>query len=57
VTGWDFTAEEGKTVGLRGVNLMRVYNLRAGMTKEMDYLSSRYGSTHPDGQYKSASHH
>jgi aldehyde:ferredoxin oxidoreductase len=52
VTGWDFTAEEAKAVGLRIVNLMKAFNLRAGITKELDYPSTRYGSTHVDGPWK-----
>ena len=52
ITGWNFTPEEGKTVGLRAVNLLKAFNIRAGITKEMDYPSSRYGSTHIDGKWK-----
>jgi len=48
-TGWDFTAEEGKRSGRRAVNLMRVFNLRAGIGKEHDRPSARYGSTPVDG--------
>ncbi|UCD44100.1 MAG: hypothetical protein JSV27_08120 [Candidatus Bathyarchaeota archaeon] len=48
-TGWDFTSEEGKRVGLRAVNLMRAYNLRVGMGKEHDRPSARYGSIPVDG--------
>ncbi len=48
-TGWDFTAEEGKRVGLRAVNLMRAYNLRVGIGAEYDRPSTRYGSTPVDG--------
>jgi len=48
-TGWDFTAEEGKRVGLRAVNLMRAYNLRVGIGTEYDRPSTRYGSTPVDG--------
>jgi aldehyde:ferredoxin oxidoreductase len=48
-TGWTFTAEEGKRVGLRAVNLMRAFNLRAGIGKEHDRPSARYGSTPVDG--------
>ena len=51
-TGWNFTPEEGMTVGRRTVNLMKAFNIRAGITKEKDYPSPRYGSTHVDGQYK-----
>jgi len=48
-TGWDFTAEEGNRSGRRAVNLMRVFNLRAGIGKEHDRPSVRYGSTPVDG--------
>jgi aldehyde:ferredoxin oxidoreductase len=48
-TGWDFTEEEGKIVGLRAVNLMRAFNLRVGIRKEHDRPSTRYGSTPVDG--------
>jgi aldehyde:ferredoxin oxidoreductase len=48
-TGWDLTPEEGKTIGLRAVNLMRAFNLRTGMGKEHDRPSARYGSTPVDG--------
>jgi aldehyde:ferredoxin oxidoreductase len=48
-TGWDFTAEEGQKVGQRAVNLMRVFNLRAGIGSEQDRPSARYGSTPVDG--------
>ena len=52
VTGWDFTPEEAKSVGLRAVNLMRAFNIRGGIMKELDYPSTRYGSTHTDGPWK-----
>jgi aldehyde:ferredoxin oxidoreductase len=48
-TGWDFTPEEGKRVGLRAVNLMRAFNFRAGIGAEHDRPSARYGSTPVDG--------
>jgi aldehyde:ferredoxin oxidoreductase len=48
-TGWNFTAEEGRRVGRRAVNLMRAFNLRTGMRKEHDRPSIRYGSTPIDG--------
>ena len=49
VTGWDFTFEEAMQVGRRAVNLMRAFNIRNGITNEMDRPSSRYGSTPTDG--------
>lgn len=48
-TGWDFTAEEGHRAGRRAVNLMRAFNLRAGIVREHDRPSARYGSTPVDG--------
>ena len=51
-TGWDFTTEEAKSVGLRAVNLMKVFNIRAGIMRDRDYPSARYGSTHMDGPWK-----
>jgi len=48
-TGWGFTAEEGHRAGRRAVNLMRAFNLRAGIEKELDRPSARYGSTPVDG--------
>ncbi|MEM2126329.1 MAG: aldehyde ferredoxin oxidoreductase C-terminal domain-containing protein, partial [Candidatus Methanosuratincola sp.] len=35
--------------GRRIVNLLRVFNLRCGITKEMDAPSARYGSIPQDG--------
>ncbi|MFQ6095053.1 MAG: aldehyde ferredoxin oxidoreductase family protein [Candidatus Bathyarchaeia archaeon] len=55
VTGWDFTPEEAKRVGLRAVNLMRAFNIRAGITRELDRPSARYGSTPVDGPSKGKS--
>jgi len=52
VTGWDFTPEEAKTVGLRAVNLMKTFNVKAGITREFDSPSARYGSTPVDGPSK-----
>jgi aldehyde:ferredoxin oxidoreductase len=49
VTGWEFTQDEAKNVGLRAVNLMKVFNLRAGIGRELDAPSERYGSTPVDG--------
>jgi aldehyde:ferredoxin oxidoreductase len=55
VTGWDFTEEEAKNVGLRAVNIMKVYNLKAGIGRELDAPSERYGSTPFDGPNKGVS--
>jgi len=55
VTGWDFTPEEAKRVGLRAVNLMRAFNIKTGITRELDRPSERYGSTPIDGPSKGIS--
>lgn len=50
-TGWDFTAEEVRWLGLRIVNLLRAFNVRHGHTRELDAPSLRYGSTPIDGPH------
>lgn len=52
VTGWEISPEAAKVIGLRVINLMKVFNLRAGITKELDAPSERYGSTPVDGPTK-----
>jgi aldehyde:ferredoxin oxidoreductase len=52
ITGWNFTPEEAKQVGLRAVTLLKAFNIRAGITKELDRPSVRYGSTPIDGPSK-----
>jgi len=52
VTGWNLSAETAKEIGLRAVNTMKAFNLRAGITRELDYPSERYGSTPVDGPFK-----
>jgi aldehyde:ferredoxin oxidoreductase len=48
-TGWNMSPEEAKKVGLRAVNLLRAFNLQAGISTELDRPSPRYGSTPKDG--------
>ncbi len=48
-TGWDMTMKEAMMVGRRSVNLARAYNLRCGISGELDAPSVRYGSTALDG--------
>ncbi|MBN1319894.1 MAG: hypothetical protein JXA87_03540 [Thermoleophilia bacterium] len=48
-TGWDWDMEAAKEMGLRIVNLMRMFNFRHGLTKEMEAPSVRYSSTPTDG--------
>lgn len=49
VTGWDFGFDEAMAVGRRAINLMRVYNLRCGISGAMDRPSRRYSSTPTNG--------
>ncbi|MDH5702987.1 MAG: hypothetical protein OEY99_02130 [Aigarchaeota archaeon] len=55
VTGWDLAVEEARSIGLRVVNLLRAYNFRCGITRDMDRPSARYGSTPIDGPSKGKS--
>jgi aldehyde:ferredoxin oxidoreductase len=55
VTGWDFQVPDAVEFGLRIVNLMRMFNFRHGLTKEMEGPSERYGSTPVDGPAKGIS--
>ena len=48
-TGWDFTWEEARKVGLRAVNLLRAFNIRRGYATDVEMPSPRYGSPLPDG--------
>lgn len=52
VTGWDFTIPEAMDVGRRTINLLRMFNFRHGLKKEMEAPSVRYGSTPVDGPAK-----
>jgi len=52
ITGWDFTPEEANTAGRRIVNLLRAFNVRHGLTPDLEYPSPRYGSTPVDGPSK-----
>jgi aldehyde:ferredoxin oxidoreductase len=48
-TGWDVDVKEAVIIGKRAVNLARAFNLRAGISAELDAPSERYGSDLPDG--------
>jgi aldehyde:ferredoxin oxidoreductase len=48
-TGWDFTPEEAMQVGRRAVYLLRAFNIRKGLTADLERPSARYGSTPVDG--------
>ena len=48
-TGWNMDFHDAMTVGKRAANLARMFNLRCGISPELDRPSERYGSTLPDG--------
>ena len=48
-TGWDMDPQEALDVGRRAVNLLRAFNIRHGISPELDAPSPRYGSTPIDG--------
>jgi aldehyde:ferredoxin oxidoreductase len=48
-TGWNVTVEGAMEIGRRIVNLMKVFNVRHGLSSERDAPSPRYGSTPIDG--------
>ncbi len=54
-TGWDFSFAEALKVGRRAVTLMRVFNIKAGFSPELEKPSLRYGSTPVDGPNKGIS--
>jgi aldehyde:ferredoxin oxidoreductase len=49
VTGWSWDIPAAQEFGLRIVNIMRMFNFRHGLTKEVEAPSVRYGSTPTDG--------
>ncbi|MFH0914293.1 MAG: aldehyde ferredoxin oxidoreductase C-terminal domain-containing protein [Chloroflexota bacterium] len=55
VTGWEVNQEEAMQTGRRIINLLRLFNYRHGMTKEMEAPSPRYGSAQPDGPFEGKS--
>ena len=54
-TGWDFTLDEAMEVGRRTVNLLRVFNIRHGLTPDQETPTPRYGSAPADGPAKGKS--
>jgi aldehyde:ferredoxin oxidoreductase len=52
VTDWNFTGDEALAVGYRVVNLLRAFNVRHGLTSDLDEPSARYGSAPIDGRYQ-----
>jgi aldehyde:ferredoxin oxidoreductase len=55
VTGWDFTPKEAQEAGFRAANLLRAFNIRHGLTPELEYPSERWSSTPTDGPIEGVS--
>jgi aldehyde:ferredoxin oxidoreductase len=51
-TGFDMTEEEGLNMGRRAVNLIRIFNVKLGLTPNLEQPSTRYCSTPEDGPTK-----
>ena len=52
LTGREMDIHAAAHIGRRIVTLLRIYNCRSGLTKEMERPSHRYGSTPSDGPVK-----
>jgi aldehyde:ferredoxin oxidoreductase len=52
VTGWNLTLKDAFTIGLRAVNLLRLFNIRHGLDIKNEIPSTRYGSIPVDGPNK-----
>ena len=52
VTGWDMTGKEIMTIGERGFNMKRAFNVRCGIRKKDDTLSPKMFLTLGEGQRK-----
>jgi aldehyde:ferredoxin oxidoreductase len=52
VTGWEMDLERAMTIGKRGINQLRIFNFRHGLSREMERPSARYGSAPVDGPVK-----
>ena len=55
VTGWDFSRSEVDSMGFRVANLLRVFNLKQGITSAVERPSPRYGSAPEEGFAKGKS--
>ncbi len=51
-TGWDIDLQEAMNVGRRALNMMRIFNIQAGLTPDLEQPSARYGVTPVDGPAK-----
>ena len=51
-TGLELTLKDDMEIGRRAVHLLKAFNIRCGITAEMDGPSPRYSSTPVDGNFK-----
>jgi len=49
ITGWDYSTDEAKLMGLRTANLLRAFDLKQGVSMDAEYPSPRYRSA-PSGE-------
>ncbi|MBU2497323.1 MAG: hypothetical protein KKE57_00310 [Proteobacteria bacterium] len=54
-TGWDYTQEEAFQMSSRVTNLFRAFNIRHGLTPDLEVPSKRYSSAPVDGPMKGKS--
>ncbi|HLC22958.1 MAG TPA: aldehyde ferredoxin oxidoreductase C-terminal domain-containing protein, partial [Dehalococcoidia bacterium] len=52
VIGWDFTPREAQDVGFRAANMLRAFNVRHGISVDVELPSPRWASTPVDGPAK-----
>ncbi|MDO8673967.1 MAG: aldehyde ferredoxin oxidoreductase C-terminal domain-containing protein [Dehalococcoidia bacterium] len=45
VTGWDFTADEAKRFGFRAAHMLSAFDIKHGLTPEVEAPSARFGSS------------
>ena len=55
MTGWDFTPREAQDVGFRAANMLRAFNVRHGVSVDVERPSPRWASTPVDGPAKGMS--
>ena len=51
-TGWQMDLDEVMVVGRRAMNLLRAFNIRHGLKRELEKPSARYGSVPENGPVK-----
>jgi aldehyde:ferredoxin oxidoreductase len=52
ITGWQMDLDEAIVVGRRAMNLLRAFNIKHGLKRELERPSARYGSVPEDGPIK-----